>query len=80
MFGKLSWRAGRPPPITATLILCYFCFGLIDESLEGSRIVNGKLSQYFPVQVDAGFLESIDKAGVIDSLLRYRGADAHNPQ
>eukprot|EP00439_Symbiodinium_sp_Y106_P088484 s1_g1020.t1 len=55
-------------------------FRLVDQRLEGLRLVDGEVCQNFPVNLDASAPETVDKSAIGEPMLAARGVDPLDPE
>jgi len=53
---------------------------LIEDSFERVRLISTKLSQYFPVKFDIRPVESVDKAGIGQTVLSCGCVNLRDPE
>jgi hypothetical protein len=72
-----SWLT---PPAALQHSVLYLITGEFKNLIERRHIVDGQIGQHLPVQLNVGFLFSMDKPAVVEAAHASGGIDARDPQ
>src|SRR5690606_1224200 len=67
-------------PVTATVESGEARFGFFGQSCKSHLIADRDIRQHLAVDVDIGFLQTVDETAVRHAKLTRTGVDTHNPQ